>query len=69
MADKFKAGDVIKLKLGGRSMTVKGHASKHTADGNIPIADKYECFWMDGAKLQKAIFQEDAIMLMENKNS
>ena len=64
MADKFKAGDVIKLKTGSRTMTVSGHANKHTAEGNVPIPDKYECFWMDGIKTKKAIFQEDIIKLV-----
>lgn len=61
MANKFKAGDIIKLKWGNHAMTVSGNAIKHTTAGNIPILDKYECFWMDGNKMQKAVFHEDVL--------
>ncbi len=63
MANKFKAGDIVKLKSGSRTMTVSGNASTHTSQGNVPIADKYECFWVDGIKPQKAVFQKDMIRL------
>ena len=64
MANKFKSGDIVKLKSGSHSMTVKANAIKHAPDGNVPIPDKYECFWFDGSKPQKAVFQEDAIKLV-----
>jgi uncharacterized protein YodC (DUF2158 family) len=64
MIHKFKAGDIVRLKKGSHSMTVKGHATKPVTVGNIPIADKYECMWFDGIKSQKAIFQEDTIELV-----
>ncbi len=63
MNNKFKAGDIIKLKSGSRTMTVSGNATKPTHDGAIAIPGKYECFWMDGNKIQKAIFQEELIVL------
>ncbi|HWB27661.1 MAG TPA: DUF2158 domain-containing protein [Chitinophagaceae bacterium] len=63
MANKFKEGDIIRLISGGRTMTVNGHAVKHTASGDIPIADRYECFWMDGIKVQKAVFREEILKL------
>ncbi|HXL58372.1 MAG TPA: DUF2158 domain-containing protein [Chitinophagaceae bacterium] len=64
MAHKFKSGDIVKLKKGSPSMTVKGNATKPVNIGNVQIADKYECMWFDGLKSQKAIFQEDAIELV-----
>jgi uncharacterized protein YodC (DUF2158 family) len=65
MANKFKTGDVIRLKSGSHTMTIKGHAIKHTPQGNILIADRYECFWFDGVKPQQAIFREDSIKLAD----
>lgn len=64
MANKFKAGDIVTLKSGSHAMTVKANATKHTPVGNTPIPDRYECFWFDGVKPQKAVFQEDAIKLV-----
>ncbi len=64
MAHKFKSGDLVKLKTGSQSMTIKGFAFKHTDQGNIEIADKYECFWSDGSKSQKAIFREEVLELV-----
>ncbi|HXL58520.1 MAG TPA: DUF2158 domain-containing protein [Chitinophagaceae bacterium] len=65
MANKFKAGDIVQLKSGSHGMTIKGHATTHTPEGNIPIADKYECSWFDGVKPQKAVFKEDTIKLVQ----
>lgn len=64
MAYKFKAGDIVILKAGSHAMTVKANATKHTSGGNTPIPDRYECFWFDGMKPQKAVFQEDSIKLV-----
>ena len=64
MANKFKAGDIVKLKTGSHSMTVKGNASKASAQGNISIPDKYECMWSDGNKIQTAVFREDILQLV-----
>ena len=64
MANKFKVGDVIKLKTGGHSMTITGNATTHTQQGNIAIPDRYECFWFDGKKHQKAVFREDMIVMV-----
>ena len=66
MANKFKVGDVVKLKTGSSSMTIKGYANKHTADGLTQIPDKYECMWFDKSKQQKAIFHEDVIELAKH---
>lgn len=64
MANKFKSGDIVKLKTGSQPMTVKGYAATHTPKGNVIITDKYECVWADGKKLQKAIFKEETIQLV-----
>jgi len=63
MANKFKAGDMVKLKTGSHSMTVKGHATKSSEQGSVPIPDKYECMWSDGKKTQTAVFREDILQL------
>jgi len=64
MANKFKAGDIVKLKIGSHSMTVKGNANKHLEQVAVSIPDKYECMWSDGKKTQTAVFREDAIQLV-----
>jgi len=64
MANKFKAGDIVKLKIGSHSMTVKGNAIRSSEQGMIAIPDKYECMWSDGKKTQTAVFREDAIQLL-----
>jgi uncharacterized protein YodC (DUF2158 family) len=64
MANKFKAGDVVKLKTGSHSMTVKGNAIKSSGQGIISIPDKYECMWSDGKKIQTAVFREDILQLI-----
>ena len=61
MANKFKVGDIVRLKLGGHSMTVAGNATKHLEKAPISIRDKYECMWFDGKKTQIAVFREDAL--------
>ena len=63
MANKFKAGDIVKLKTGSHSMTVKGNATKSSQQGSISIPDKYECMWSDGKKTQTTVFREDIIQL------
>lgn len=61
---KFKAKDEVRLKSGSHTMTVVGNAIVPTAEGNVPILDKYECSWFDGTKSQKAIFKEADIELI-----
>jgi uncharacterized protein YodC (DUF2158 family) len=63
MANKFKAGDTVKLKTGSHTMTIKGNATKSSGQGNILIPDKYECMWTDGQKVQTAVFREDILEL------
>jgi len=61
MANKFKAGDIVKLKTGSHSMTVKGIATKPAIQGTVQIPDRYECMWSDGKKSQTAVFREELI--------
>lgn len=63
MANKFKAGDIVKLKTGSHSMTVKGNATTFSHHEIISIPDKYECMWSDGKKTQTAVFREDILQL------
>lgn len=63
MANKFKAGDIVKLKAGSHSMTVKGNAIRSSQNEIISIPDKYECMWSDGKKMQTAVFREDILQL------
>ena len=64
MANKFKAGDIVKLKTGSHSMTVKGHATRSSQQGSVAIPDRYECMWSDGKKTQIAVFGEDVLQLI-----
>lgn len=64
MANKFKPGDRVVLKNSTTLMTIKGHPSTHTANGNVIIQDRYECLWHDGRKTQQAVFAEDALKLI-----
>ncbi len=63
MANKFKAGDSVKLKTGSHTMTIKCNATKSSPQGQILIPDKYECMWSDGQKVQTAVFHEDILQL------
>ena len=64
MANKFKVGDIVKLKIGSHPMTVKGNATRLFEKAAISIPDKYECMWSDGKKSQIAVFREDALQLI-----
>ena len=64
MANKFKAGDTVKLKTGSHSMTVKCNATRVFEQVPISIPDRYECMWSDGKKTQTAVFREDVLQLI-----
>jgi len=61
MANEFKIGDLVKLKISSQQMTIKGFATKPSANGTVLIKDRYECVWYDGEKKQKAVFHQDAL--------
>jgi len=63
MANKFETGDIVKLKTGSPSMTVKGNATRMLEQVSVSISDKYECTWSDGTKTQTAVFSEDVLQI------
>jgi uncharacterized protein YodC (DUF2158 family) len=64
MANKFKVGDIVRLKIGSHSMTVTGNANKLVENAPISIPGKYECMWSDEKKIQIAVFREDTLQLI-----
>ncbi len=64
MANKINAGYITTLISGSHSMMVKADETKHTPVENTPLPNRYECFWFDGVKPQKAVFQEQTIKLV-----
>jgi len=52
MKNKFKVGDVVRLKSGGPSMTVKDAES---SPGTV------ECVWFAGGIIQSAYFVPDVL--------
>lgn len=52
----FKVGDIVRLKSGGPSMTVKGY--------RMSLINKEEemiCQWFSGDKLQTGVFNPDSV--------
>lgn len=60
MANKLKAGDIVKLKGSNQKMTVKGIATPSLPETEL-INDNYECVWYNGTKQQKAVFHKDTL--------
>ena len=56
MADKFKHGDLVKLKSGGPAMTVDWTPSDPDSIGR-PHGD-YRCIWFKGATKESGRFDE-----------
>ncbi|MEZ7276977.1 YodC family protein [Pseudoalteromonas sp. 68 DY56-GL68] len=55
--NKYKIGDIVKLKSGGPEMTVQilpDHRSLY-----------YKCQWFAGKKLESGVFQEDSLEAVE----
>jgi len=50
---KYKIGDIVRLKSGGPSMTVRGFTSE--------LEELLECQWFAGDKLQFGVFHPDAV--------
>jgi uncharacterized protein YodC (DUF2158 family) len=57
MADKFKRGDLVKLKSGGPAMTVD-HAPSDVSGFNGEEYGDYKCIWFKGATRDSARFAE-----------
>ncbi|MGI8952411.1 MAG: DUF2158 domain-containing protein [Chitinophagaceae bacterium] len=64
MANEFKTGDLVKLKLSNQYMTIKCIEEKYTLQGTVLVRDNYECVWYNGQKRQKAIFHKDMLQLL-----
>jgi len=56
--NKFKIGDIVKLKSGGPEMTVNA-----LPDDRIVI---YKCQWFAGKKLESGNFKEDSLEAVES---
>jgi uncharacterized protein YodC (DUF2158 family) len=57
MADKFKRGDLVKLKSGGPAMTVD-HCPSDLSPYNGSPYGNYHCIWFKGATKDNASFEE-----------
>jgi uncharacterized protein YodC (DUF2158 family) len=63
MAKELKAGDLVELKSGGPTMTVKGRVSTGL-DNSTTI---YICQWFGGKKLESGQFHVDSLKTVELK--
>jgi uncharacterized protein YodC (DUF2158 family) len=50
----FKVGDVVRLKSGGPTMTIKGFTWNRTTDDYY--TNKVDCTWFDDKELKDASF-------------
>ena len=57
--DKFKPGDIVKLKSGGPDMTIQ-EEQQISSGGKT---GKYWCQWFAGKKLERGNFPADSIEL------
>jgi uncharacterized protein YodC (DUF2158 family) len=78
MEQKFKVGDIVRLRSGGENMTVSGYKTKNTGSalnailkhtGRTPRFDEVEtqtvvCSWFENKKMESAEFDEDALELV-----
>jgi uncharacterized protein YodC (DUF2158 family) len=62
MPNELKAGDLVELKSGGPTMTVKGRVS--TTDNSSAT---YICQWFGGKKLESGQFHIDSLKAVELK--
>jgi uncharacterized protein YodC (DUF2158 family) len=61
MAEQFKPGDLVMLKISNQKMNIKGIATKPSSHGLVIIEDTFVCVWVDGVKEQKGVFHKDAL--------
>ncbi len=69
MVNKFKIGDVVKLKSGSPNMTIKRYM-QNTAEQIIKRAEPsdstmVECEWFEENKLKKGRFEQDLLVIVE----
>lgn len=58
MSNKYKIGDIVKLKSGGPEMTVR------KVDSNMggEFLGSYRCQWFAGKKLDAGVFPEESLV-------
>ncbi len=56
--NKYKIGDIVKLKSGGPEMTVQVVPTERSV--------YYKCQWFAGKKLESGNFQEDSLEVVES---
>ena len=60
MANRFKTGDIVRLKSGGPEMTVKEFRD------HVQLRD-YVCQWFAGKKLENGFFEEDSLEFVKDE--
>ena len=53
---EFKIGDVVKLKSGGKHMTVELRPINPVTKREFD--DRFQCVWMDGSEIKRDTFLE-----------
>jgi uncharacterized protein YodC (DUF2158 family) len=74
MTQKFKTGDVVKLKSGGPDMTISGYQSVlnlgalmgRKSDEEIGESQVTKCTWFDGKKPMGNSYHEDLLDLVRS---
>lgn len=62
LEEKFKSGDVVRLKSGGQKMTVE---SSYLTPSNT--AYMVNCAWFDEREAKKERFRQEALELVETE--
>lgn len=61
MEQKFKIGDVVRLKSGSPKMTIVNDKTMTDIKRGKVYGGKYECAWFDGANEIRGTFPQDGI--------
>lgn len=61
-AEKFKTGDIVRLKSGGPDMTVQSYAAE-ILEGQV-----VHCRWFNGKKAESGAFREDMLIAGDGKD-
>lgn len=61
MSNKFKKGQIVKLKSGGPDMTIRAVLASEESN-------EYYCSWFAGKKLEDGRFSEETIELVSPKD-
>lgn len=65
LENKFEVGQVVKLKSGGPDMTIESLRKNFDTKAFL---GEYSCQWFAGKKLEKGIFPEQSLELVEDEN-